>query len=106
MRQDIRSFVKEGGPADSLVFSDKSGPRYFCVRKLSRGGPPPTKRLVELRRHALQACAHLQRALEAALTFRAGTPAGGDTGGAADAARQARAPAAKAQALLDAARAR
>jgi hypothetical protein len=106
MRRDMRSFIQRGRPADSLVYSDETGPRYFCGKKLGRGGPPPTPRLVELRRHAREACEHLQRALEASMAFRAGKPAGSDTAGAARAARQAREPAAKAQALLDAVRPR
>jgi hypothetical protein len=106
MRRDVRSFIASGRPAESLTFIDEQGPQYYCGRKLGRGGPPPTPRLAELRRHAARACGHLQRALEASLTFRAGANPGGDEAGAARAARQARAPLAAAQKLLEAARAR
>jgi hypothetical protein len=104
MRRDLRSFVAEGRPAQGLVFSNEKGPRYLCGRKLGQGGPPPTKRLAAIRRVALQACSHLQRALEASFTFRAGVSAGRDAAGAARAAQRARPLLAKARALLDAAR--
>jgi hypothetical protein len=53
MRRDLRSFIRSGRPAESLVFSDVRGgwmvPRYFCARKLGQGGPPPTRQLAEVR---------------------------------------------------------
>jgi hypothetical protein len=108
MRRDLRSFIRTGRTAEGVVFSDESGPRYFCGRRLGEAGKPPTSQLAEVRRHALEACGHLHKALEASMTFRATTVPGGHSGGdregAADAARQAKAPMGKALALLETAR--
>ena len=102
MEQDIRSFVEFGRPVSSLAFGDEQGWQYHCAQKLGRGGPSPTERLARVRRLAREGCDHLQRALEESLTFKAGKNPGGNTEGAARAAQRARAPLAKAQALLDA----
>jgi hypothetical protein len=110
MRRDIRSFIRTGRPAESLVHSvaqdGRMVPQYFCGRRLGQGGPPPTRQLADARRSGREACDHLQRALEASQTFRATTVpggyAGGDREGAAAAAREAKAPLARAEALLEA----
>jgi hypothetical protein len=110
MQQDIRAFTRTGAPRGGLVYSTREGPEYGCERTLGRGGRPPTARLFRIRRLAREACDHLQRALEESVVFRATSPSGATSPGQANRAavereaREAKAPATRAQTLLDEAR--
>jgi len=112
MQRDINSFIRTGRTHDGLVFLDEHGPQYGCGRALARGGRPPTARMARIRSFARAACDHLQRALEDAMVMKAISPAGAATSyrpklaSVKREARLAKAPATKAQTLLDDARIR